>query len=61
VKPALLRSVSGRELLERLSSERGIDPDIINDVLEALNEHAGMLRRRGLFQRFDTIFDKDRD
>ena len=61
MKPALLRSASGRELLERLSTERGIDPGVVDEVLDVLDEHAGMLRRRGLFQRFDAILDKARN
>ncbi|MER8594747.1 hypothetical protein NKH33_24780 [Mesorhizobium sp. M1182] len=61
MKPALLRTPAGRELLQRLSTERGVDPTIVDDLLDAIDEHAGMLRRRGLFQRFDAILDKARE
>lgn len=61
MKPALLRLPAGQALLERLAAERGLDASVVEDVLGALEEHAGMLRRRGLFQRFDAIFDKARD
>lgn len=61
MKPALLRLPAGKELLQQLAAERGLDPSAVEDVMEALDEHAGMLRRRGLFQRFDAIMDKARN
>ena len=61
MKPALLRHPAGQELLQRLAGERGLDPAAVEEVMEALDEHAGMLRRRGLFKRFDAIMDKARD
>lgn len=60
MKPALLRTPEGQELLERLSRDRGIDPSVVDELLEAIDEHAGMLRRRGLYQKFDAVFDKAR-
>ena len=54
----LLRSEADRRLLERLAEERGLDPQVALDLVAAAEEHVGMIRRRGMFLRFDSILGK---
>jgi hypothetical protein len=57
----LVRSEKGRQLLEALARERGLDPEVLLDLVDAVEEHSGMMRRRGMFLKFDSILDRPRD
>jgi hypothetical protein len=54
----VIESTEGREALERLAAEHGVEGDRLAELLAAVASHSGMLRRRGLFQRFDAILDR---
>lgn len=54
----VIESSEGREALERLAAEHGVDGDRLAELLAVVASHSGMLRRRGLFQQFDAILDR---
>lgn len=58
----ILQSPEGREALERLAAKHGVDgeqlAELLAELLAVVASHSGMLRRRGIFQRFDAIFDR---
>ena len=54
----IIDSDEGRKRLGELAASRGLDPAGLHDLLAAIDRHSGMLRRRGLFQQFDTILDE---
>lgn len=58
MKSVIIESSEGREELARLSAERGVEPERLNELLSVVARHSGMLRRRGLFQQFDAILDE---
>lgn len=54
---AIIDSAEDLETLAKLADERGLDAEKLTELLAAVASHSGMLRRRGLFQRFDAILD----
>lgn len=54
----LLDSEAGRQMLNELAAERALDDDCLLQLLKAAEAHQGMVRRRGLYQVFDTILDR---
>lgn len=61
MKSDLLRSDKGREVLNALALERGLDSQVLLELVDAVQEHSGMMRRRGMFLKFDSILDRPRD
>jgi len=53
----LLKSEAGRRALAELAAERELTPEALEALLDAIERHAGKLRRRSLFQEFDSILD----
>lgn len=54
----IIDSDEGQKRLDDLAANRGLDPQRLHALLAAVDRHAGMLRRRGLFQQFDSILDE---
>lgn len=55
--PPMFASEAGQALADRLAREFGVDQTMLNALIEARDRHSGKLRRKGLFQAFDTILD----
>jgi hypothetical protein len=43
------------QLLEEICAEKGVDPALIRGLIRLEQDFSGMLRRRGLFEHFDTV------
>jgi len=54
----MLRSPASQELLRSLAAEMRLEESILLELLKAAEKQSGMLRRKGLYQAFDTIIDQ---
>lgn len=54
----ILRTSGSQELLRRLAAEMRLDETTLLELLKAAERQSGMLRRKGLYQAFDTIIDQ---
>ena len=53
----LVRSESGRRLVRKKCEAAGLDMSILEDLINLELDQAGKLRKHGLWQNFDDIFD----
>ncbi len=53
----LLSSEEGRALIRARSKDRGLSPPILQELIEAELEQQGKMRKAGLWEEFDRIFD----
>lgn len=52
--PPILASETSQALAEALARELAVAPATLTELVEAAERHSGKLRRKGLFQAFDT-------
>ena len=55
----LLEGGEGRELVKRKCREAGVKINTIEKLVDAELSQQGKLRKRGLYDEFDHIFDED--
>ena len=53
----LLKSDNGRELVQRICRDAGIDMTVIEELVKAQVNEIGKTTQHGLFAEFDRIFD----
>lgn len=58
---ALLQQGRGRDIIAKLCRAQGLKVQILDELVEAELDQAGKERKRGLYDRFDEIFDQSLD
>ena len=53
----LLRSEAGRKLIRSKCLEMGLDPVVLEQLIEVEIDQQGKLRKRGITEAFSEIFD----
>lgn len=53
----LLHSEAGRRLVRSMCKESGLDPDILERLIEVEMDQQGKPRKRGITEAFNEIFD----
>lgn len=53
----LLKSEEGRSLVKKKCRENGIRLSVLEDLIEAELDQQGKMRKAGLWEEFDRIFD----
>ena len=53
----LLKSPEGRKLVRKQCAAMGLDISVLEQLIEAEVGQLGKLRKRGLWEDFDEIFD----
>ena len=53
----LLRSEAGRKLVRSKCKEAGLDPGVLEQLIAAEIDQQGKLRKRGITEAFNEIFD----
>lgn len=53
----LLKSPEGRKLVRSKCAEMGLDISVLEQLIDAEVGQLGKLRKRGLYEDFDEVFD----
>ena len=53
----LLRSEAGRRLVRSKCKQAGLDPSVLEQLIEVEMDQQGKLRKRGITEAFNEIFD----
>ncbi len=54
----MLSTPASEALVEKLAKEMDLDTNLLVELLSAAERHSGALRRKSLFQAFDTLLDQ---
>lgn len=52
------RKKKERELLEQICKEKGIEPELVEQLIQIEKDKSGLMRRHNLYQDIDMVFKR---